>query len=99
MLLLEGSLRLEAGKFEASRHIFIAFVQACNMEEGCLEFSFSLDICDSDVLNIRERFVDGVAFQAHQDAPHTIAFKKQLYALGVVARDMRYYENITPTQR
>ncbi len=99
MLLLEGSLRLEAGKFEASRQIFIAFVEACNREEGCLEFSFSLDICDEDVLNIRERFVDEAAFQAHQQAEHTLAFKKQLYALGVVARDVRYYENITPVQR
>ncbi|MFC7291552.1 putative quinol monooxygenase [Hirschia litorea] len=99
MLLLEGSLRLKAGKFEASRPMFVAFVKACNEEAGCLEFSFSQDICDGDVLNIRERFVDEAAFQAHQQAEHTIAFKKQLYALGVEARDVRYYENITPTPR
>lgn len=99
MLLLEGSLRLSAGKFEASKHVFIAFVEACNREDGCLEFSFSLDINDPDVLNIRERFVDEAAFQFHQQAEHTIAFKKQLYALGVVERDMRYYGKVFPVQR
>ncbi len=99
MLLLEGSLRIKAGKFGASRAIFIDFVKACNEEAGCLEFSFSQDICDEDVLNIRERFLDEAAFQLHQQAEHTIAFKKNLYTLGVEARDVRYYENITPIQR
>ncbi len=99
MLLLEGSLRIKAGMFEASRAIFVDFVKACNEEAGCLEFSLSQDVCDGDVLNLRERFVDEAAFQQHQQAEHTIAFKKYLYALGVEARDVRYYENVTPIKR
>lgn len=99
MLLLEGSLKLTAGELKKHKQDFIDFVKACNEEAGCLEFSFSVNLADSDLLNIRERFVDEAAFEAHQQAEHTIAFKKQLYEIGVVERDMRFYLNVDPVQR
>ncbi len=99
MILLEGSLKLTAGELEKHKQVFIDFVKACNEEAGCLEFSFSVDLEDSDLLNIRERFVDEAAFEAHQQAEHTISFKKRLYEIGVVERDMRFYQNADLVQR
>jgi len=99
LLLLEGTLVLKQGALEASKALFSDFAKACNLEEGCLEFSFSVDVTNPDLLNLRERFVDVAAFEAHQNAAHTIAFKKELYALGVIERDVRYYEGVIPKQR
>ncbi|WP_018995746.1 putative quinol monooxygenase [Hirschia maritima] len=99
MLLLEGWLRLPPNALSENKELFVEFVKACNTEQGCLEFSFSIDVANPDVLNLRERFVDEAAFEQHQQAKHTIEFKEKLYALGGVERDVRFYRNVEPVQR
>ena len=61
-------------------------------ESGCLDYAFSVEINDSEVIRITEKWKDMAALQAHIKAPHFAAFMEATAANAPKSVEMSFYE-------
>ncbi len=83
MLIVLAKAKLGDGALESGRAAFIAMIEASRAEEGCIEYTYSVDVLDPSTLNIVEKWVDDAALAYHFQTPHMAAFQKALAGLDV----------------
>ena len=84
MLIVEGWIRFAAGEIERLTGAARTMIAETRKEPGCLDYAFSRDLVDPDVMRISERWVDDAALAAHFASPHMAAFQA---ALGDAKRE------------
>jgi len=92
MLIVLAKAKLGPGALDAARDAIAAMVEASNAEEGCLAYSFTVDVLDPSVLHIVEKWVDDAALVAHFQTPHMVAFNAAIAQLDVtIVEALKYH--------
>ncbi|MEM9501803.1 MAG: putative quinol monooxygenase [Pseudomonadota bacterium] len=87
MLIVLARAKLGKGALEAGRKALTAMVESSRAEEGCLDYTYSVDVLDPTTLNIVEKWVDDAALVAHFQTPHMAAFQQALGKLDVTVSE------------
>ncbi|MFD1612988.1 putative quinol monooxygenase [Sphingomonas tabacisoli] len=85
MIIVEGQARLAAGELERLKDAMRAQVEASRAEPGCLEYSYSADVLDPDVMRIIEKWESQEALERHFKAPHMAVFNAAFRAATVLS--------------
>ena len=67
-------------------------IKASREEAGCIEYAYSRDLLDPNLLRIIERWTDKAALVSHFGEPHMAAFREALAAVGPSDLQVRMYE-------
>jgi quinol monooxygenase YgiN len=93
MVIVEGWVRLESSdEIERLRGATIEVIRASRAEEpGCLDYACAIDLSDSTLLRIVERWKDEASLSAHFTAPHVAAFSQVLAGARIVGASVKAY--------
>ena len=92
MLIVLAEATLGEGTLEEARGAFSAMIEASRAEEGCLGYSYALDVLDPNKLIIVEKWVDDAALAYHFSTPHMATFQKALGSLDVEITELAKYQ-------
>ena len=92
MIIVSGTVKVEPGALEKVRDDMEANILATRAEEGCIYYSYGVDVLDPNTIIILEYWESWEALQNHATQPHMAVWGKALSAAGVVSRDLRFIE-------
>ena len=92
MLMVLGEAKLGDGALEAGMAALSAMIEASRAEEGCIDYTYSVDILDPTRLMITEKWVDNDALVYHLSTPHMAAFQKAISELDVAITEVLKYQ-------
>ena len=92
MIIVEGSARIPEGAWEKAQSAMETMIKASRAEAGCIEYAYSRDVIDPNLLRIIERWKDKAALQRHFAEPHMAAFGAALAEIGPQDLQVRMYE-------
>ena len=91
-LFIAGTVRVPPEHIESLRPHMLAMLTASRAEEGCLEYSYGLDVADPGLIRIFEIWRDRACLDAHIQTPHMAAWRAAWPAHGVSDRRLVLYE-------
>ncbi len=80
MIIVLVRIETTAEDLEAIREAITNVETATRAEAGCIEYTFSAELGDPEVLRITERWESMEALAAHFQAPHMAAFQSAIGA-------------------
>jgi quinol monooxygenase YgiN len=92
MLIVLAEATLGDGALETARAAFTAMIETSRQEEGCISYSYAVDVLDPNKLVIVEKWVDDAALAYHFGTPHMAAFQKALAGLDVTITELLKYQ-------
>ena len=92
MIIVEGSAKIPAEKWDEAIAAMSAMITASREEAGCIEYAYSRDLLDPNLLRIIERWKDKAALVSHFAEPHMAVFRTALAAVGPQDLQVRMYE-------
>lgn len=93
MIIVEGHVRLgDPGDFERLRPHAEAQVSASCAEDGCLEYTYAIDVLDPCLMRVAERWQSWDALETHFKAPHMSAWREALSGVTIIERDIRAHQ-------
>ena len=92
MIIVEGSARIPEGAWDQARSAMETMIKASRAEAGCIEYAYSRDVLDPNLLRIIERWKDKDALKSHFAEPHMAAFGAALAEIGPQDLQVRMYE-------
>lgn len=92
MIVVEGSARIPADAWDKALKVMEAMILASRAEDGCIEYAYSRDALDANLLRIIERWKDLAALQAHFAEPHMAVFRQALAEIGPQDLQVRMYD-------
>ncbi len=70
MLLIVGTIRLPAEKLDEARPVMQRMIEASRAEDGCLSYSYSQDVLETNVIHVKELWRDRVSLDKHFVSDH-----------------------------
>ncbi|TPE48859.1 putative quinol monooxygenase [Amaricoccus solimangrovi] len=92
MILIEGTIRVAAGRLAEARPAMARIVEASRAEPGCVAYSFAEDILEPGLIRIFEVWRDEAALELHRAAEHFRLWRGSWAELGIGGRDLRRAE-------
>lgn len=92
MIIVEGSARIPENAWETAIQAMEEMIVASRFEEGCIEYAYSRDLIDTNLLRIIERWKDKEALISHFAEPHMAKFRAALAKVGPQDLQVRMYE-------
>lgn len=92
MIIVEGSARIPEGAWDQAISAMEKMIKASRAEAGCIEYAYSRDLIDPNLLRIIERWKDKDALISHFAEPHMAEFRQALGAVGPSDLQVRMYE-------
>ena len=92
MLIVLAEATLGEGALDAGRDALTTMVEASRAEEGCISYTYGVDILDPTKLLIVEKWVDDAALAFHFGTPHMAAFQQALSTLDVQITELAKYQ-------
>ena len=92
MIIVEGSARIPEGAWEKAEAAMKEMIVASRFEDGCIEYAYSRDLIDPNLLRIIERWKDKAALVSHFAEPHMATFRQALAEIGPQDLKVRMYE-------
>jgi len=92
MLIVLAEATLGAGALEDAREAFAAMIEASRLEEGCISYSYAIDVLDPNKLIIVEKWVDDAALTYHFGTPHMAAFQAALVSLDITITELAKFQ-------
>ena len=92
MIVVVGSFRIPPSMIEVVRPVMEAMITASRAEEGCIEYSYALDVLDEGLVRVSEKWRDREALEAHFRTAHIAEWRAQDSALAVSERDLTAHE-------
>jgi quinol monooxygenase YgiN len=92
MLIVLAEATLGAEALEDAREAFTAMIEASRAEEGCISYSYAVDVLDPSKLIIVEKWVDDAALAYHFSTPHMAAFQAALAGLDVTITELAKFQ-------
>jgi quinol monooxygenase YgiN len=77
---------------EIVKPVMEAMIRASRTEEGCIEYSYALDVIDTGLVRVSEKWRDRDALEAHFRTAHIAEWRAQVSALAVTDRELIAYE-------
>lgn len=92
MIIVEGSARIPEGAWDQAIAAMKTMIKASRTEPGCIEYAYSRDLLDPNLLRIIERWKDKAALVSHFAEPHMAVFRSALAEVGPQDLEVRMYE-------
>ena len=92
MIIVEGSARIPEDAWDEAIAAMETMIKASREEAGCIEYAYSRDLLDPNLLRIIERWKDKAALVSHFAEPHMAVFRQALGKVGPPALSVRMYE-------
>ncbi len=91
-LIIAGTVRVPPESLDAFRPHMIAMLTATRAEDGCLAYSYTVDVEDPGLIRVYEAWRDAAALDAHFKAPHLADWRASWPKYGVSDRKLFAYE-------
>ncbi|WP_197422603.1 MULTISPECIES: putative quinol monooxygenase [unclassified Phenylobacterium] len=91
-ILIAGTVRVPRENLEAFRPHMEAMLAASRAEDGCLTYSYAVDVEDPGLIRVFEAWRDEAALQAHFQTAHMAAWRAAWPQFGVSDRRLSLYE-------
>ena len=92
MIVVEGSAQIPAEAWSDAIAAMQSMIVASRAEAGCIEYAYSRDILDPNMLRIIERWRDLDALKALFAEPHMAVFRAVLAKVAPRNLEVRMYE-------
>jgi quinol monooxygenase YgiN len=93
-----GHFRIRPADVEALRPAMETVLTATRAEDGCIVYSYAEDVLDPGFIRVFEIWRDMAAIEAHNAAPHMVAWKEARAKFGVSERRIIAYEVASQTE-
>jgi quinol monooxygenase YgiN len=91
-VIVAGTVRLPPERLEGFKPHMEAMLVASRAEDGCVEYSYAIDVLDPGLIRVFEAWRDEAALQAHFKTPHLADWRKAWPAFGVSDRRLMLHE-------
>ena len=91
-VLIAGTVRVPPQNLERFRPHMEAMLAASRAEDGCLAYSYAVDVLDAGLIRIFEAWRDEAALSAHFATPHMAEWRAAWPQFGVSDRNLSLYE-------
>lgn len=91
-LIIAGTVRIAPERLAAFRPHQDAMLAASRAEDGCLTYSYAVDVQDPGLVRVFEIWRDQTALDAHFQAPHMATWRAAGVEFGVSDRQLSLYE-------
>jgi len=92
MIIVNGRLELTANHIEALKPAFGAMEKASRDENGCFDYTFSVEVNEPGVVRITERWESMEALRVHFATPHMSAFQAAMSEHSPTTAEVHFYE-------
>lgn len=92
MVVVNGIVRTTGEAISALREAIATMEQASREEEGCIDYTFSVEVNDPNAMRITEKWETVDALRAHMATPHMADFQKAMGAHPPTSMDVGFYE-------
>jgi quinol monooxygenase YgiN len=92
MILVLGTIRIPAAELDEALPAMTDMIEASRREDGCIAYSYSLDVLDNGLIHVVERWRDRKSLEAHFLAAHLQEWRQQFSRLGITDRNLRLFE-------
>tara|TARA_R110000823_G_scaffold210224_5_gene340497 strand:- start:38295 stop:38594 length:300 start_codon:yes stop_codon:yes gene_type:complete len=92
MIVVNGIVKSTHADIAALTHAITAMETASRAEPGCLDYTFSVELSDPEVIRITEKWASLEALQAHFATPHMAEFQSSMGTRPPVSMDVSFYE-------
>jgi quinol monooxygenase YgiN len=92
MIIVAGTVRIEPNKLQEARGIMERMIAASRAEDGCIEYSYSVDVLDPRVVHVFEAWRDQETLQKHFKMPHLAEWRAAWPSFGISDRKLHMYE-------
>ena len=80
MIVVNATIQANTDTIAAMQEAIATMEQASRAEDGCYDYTFSVELNNPNVLRITELWEDAAALQAHFATPHMAAFQAAMAA-------------------
>ncbi|MEP0392105.1 MAG: putative quinol monooxygenase [Erythrobacter sp.] len=94
MIVVIGSFRIPPSMVDVIRPAMEAMMRGSRAEEGCIEYSYALDIFDPGLVRVLEKWRDRAALEAHLRTVHIAEWRAQSSALAISERELTGYDTM-----
>ena len=91
-IIIAGTVRVPPENLASLRPHQLAMLAASRAEDGCLTYSYGLDVADEGLVRGFEVWRDQAAIDAHFAQPHMAAWRAACAEHGVSNRQLVLYE-------
>ncbi len=91
-VVVAGTFRIPPGNLAALRPHLEAVIAATRQEDGCLVYSYGVDVEDPGLIQVFEHWRDQAALDAHFQTSHMAVWREAREALGFHDRRISAYE-------
>lgn len=92
MIIVAGTVRVDPAKRDAARVIMEKVITASRAENGCIEYSYAVDVLDPSVVRVFEVWRDRETLQRHFQMPHLSEWRAAWPTFGITDRKLAIYE-------
>ena len=92
MIVVNGTIQSDPESIEALKAAVAAMEAATRLEDGCEDYTFSVELSDPSKLRITERWRGQEALEAHMASPHMADFQKAMGAHPPKGLNIVFYE-------
>ncbi|MCB2096441.1 MAG: putative quinol monooxygenase [Parvularculaceae bacterium] len=92
MIIVSGTATVSPGALDKARGAMERVIAATRREEGCLYYSYGVDVMTPDTIVVLEYWESWAALEAHFTRPHMAEWVKTLGEIGVLSRDIKACE-------
>jgi quinol monooxygenase YgiN len=98
MIVVMGEVRMGDGEIDRLQADLAAQMAATHAEDGCLQYVFSRDVTDPNLMLVSERWRDEAALAAHGKTPHMATFNAVIGTAKIVSINIKRYDVSGVTQ-
>lgn len=92
MIIVNGRIETSAKNIDALKAAIAAMENASRAEDGCDDYTFSVELSDPNVIRITERWRDMAALEVHFKTAHMAEFQKAMAAHPPTGADVKFYQ-------
>lgn len=91
-IVVNAVIETDEATIAAMREAIIAMQSASRAEDGCLDYTFSVELADPSVMRITERWESMAALTEHFGTPHMAEFQAVMAQHPPKSVDAKFYE-------
>ena len=91
MIVVSGVIELGSKDREAAIEAAKKMAEASRSEDGCISYSFYIDIENPNMIRVFEEWSSDEALATHFDAPHMTEFREALRQIELKSRAVKHY--------
>lgn len=94
MIVVNATVKTSKEDIASMKEAIASMEAASRAEEGCRDYTFSVELNDPDVLRITEKWDSVEALQAHFATPHMAEFQSAMATMASPSVDLSFYEAV-----